>query len=401
MRAKGPIGPLAMAAVIFVTAIAACSTVSTGSEAVACNSPGVSADEVRIGFVFSDSGAGSGALSPSRAGVDARLGLANEEGGIHGRRIEYVMRDDETSLSRNARAVKELVGKKSVFGLVAATVTLNDAMVQLDEQQVPVVGLAAEATWAAHPNMFSFIYTDSPGAVARYVGSTGGTRAGIVITGTAPSTLELAAKYTDSLRAVGVASELVPFSAASDSPVRTVRQLAEKGVNALIGLSTLDDLAAIMQAARDEHLDLAASVALSGYDRQLLATTGPKISGLSFPVYFRPFEAGGAAIDRYREAVARFAPEIGQPDRQMAMFGYIYTDIFLRGLELAGSCPTREVFISALRNVTHYDAGGLISPVSFRDNAGESNPCAAIVQINAAGDAFDVVRERICSDGVG
>jgi branched-chain amino acid transport system substrate-binding protein len=45
---------------------------------------------------------------------------------------------------------------------------------------------------------------------------------------------------------------------------------------------------------------------------------------------------------------------------------YIAADLMIKGLELAGKNPTRKAFMSNLRQVTDYNAGGLLpSPTSF------------------------------------
>ncbi|WP_407672301.1 ABC transporter substrate-binding protein [Parafrankia discariae] len=122
---------------------------------------------------------------------------------------------------------------------------------------------------------------------------------------------------------------------------------------------------------------MAASISLTGYDPSLLPTLGPALAGVPIPVYFRPSEAGGAPIDRYRDAMARYAPQTAIPEQQFAMFGCICTDLFPRGLEAAGECPTRAGFISALRKVSDYDMGGLIDPVDLASNAGQPIRCNA------------------------
>ena len=49
--------------------------------------------------------------------------------------------------------------------------------------------------------------------------------------------------------------------------------------------------------------------------------------------------------------------------------GYLTADLFIKGLKVAGKCPTRESFISNLRKVTSYDGGGLLpGKVSFVPN---------------------------------
>ncbi|WP_308301235.1 ABC transporter substrate-binding protein [Frankia sp. Mgl5] len=179
------------------------------------------------------------------------------------------------------------------------------------------------------------------------------------------------------------------------------RQLAETGADALLNLGTPDDFAEILKAAQAENLNFPVRVSLSGYDRALLTTTGPALTGVSFPVYFLPFEAGGAPIERYRGAMTRFAPETALPEQQFAMFAYIYTDLFLEGLRLAGACPTREGFISSLRKVADYNAGGLIEQVDLRNNIGKVPDCNAFVQIDPTGRAYQVTHKRLCRDGSG
>ncbi|ABW12375.1 putative Leu/Ile/Val-binding lipoprotein transmembrane [Parafrankia sp. EAN1pec] len=394
--------PFGVAAAILVAATASCSSPDAGGGANAvCNSSGVTADQVKLGFVFSDSGTGSTAFSSARSGIDARIGLANEEGGIHGRRIVYDWRDDGNSPSQNARVTEELAQQESVFGLVTATTSIGGSLDTLATQGVPVVGLALPA-WAKYQNFFSNLYEFSPQTLGRYIQASGGTKVAFVTTGASAITMENVARYKAIVESIGLTVVgTISYASASDSPTRIAGQLANVGADSILGFTTPDDFAAIMQAVRAVNLRLAVSISLAGYDRGLLPTLGPALAGVSFPVYFRPFEAGGAPIERYREAMTRFAPQAVFPEQQFAMYAYIYTDMFLRGLEVAGACPTREGFISALRGVTGYDAGGLIEPVDLRDIATKPLTCNAFVQISPAGDEFQVVRIRLCADGGG
>ncbi|WP_026239524.1 ABC transporter substrate-binding protein [Parafrankia discariae] len=400
MRKSGVAGPLGLAVVIVAAALTACSTSGAGAGANGpCDSPGVTADQVKFGFVFSDTGTGSEALSSARLGVDARIGLVNEEGGVKGRHIIYDWRDDAASPSTNVRVTQAL--SSSTFGLVGVTSSSGGSLDALAKEGVPYIGLT-QPSYAKYPNVFANVYDAAPETIGRYFLANGGTKVAMVSTGGATFTVDLAARYRSAFESIGLqVAPLIPFAASADSPARVAQQIADSGANALMGFTTVDDLAAIVQATRQANLALTSTVSTSGYDRGVLASAGPALSGVSFPVYFRPFEAGGPAIDRYRAAMARFAPQAVQPEEKFAMYGYIYADMFVRGLELAGDCPTREGFMNALRNVTDYDAGGLIEPTNLRTNPTTPLQCAAFVQVNPAGDAFRVVRERLCANGQG
>ncbi|CAI7979069.1 putative Leu/Ile/Val-binding lipoprotein transmembrane [Frankia sp. Hr75.2] len=368
--------------------------------ATACDSPGVTSDQVKFGLVFSDSGSGNQTLSSARAGVDARLGLADHEGGVNGRRPVYEWRDDAASPSQNAKAVAELVNVESVFGVVAITTSISGSIESLGSAGIPVVGLA-DASWKSHPNMFSNSYEMSPQTVGRYIQANGGTKVAFITAGASAFTASYVERYVSALQAMGLTMVGTVSYSSGDSALRVAQQLVDSGADSLVSVTTPDDFASIMQAARSANAKLVSAVSLVGYDRGVLSTLGTALAGVSFPVYFRPFEAGGAAIERYRSAIARFAPELAMPEQQFAMYGYIYADLFIRGLEEAGACPTRESFISGLREVTGYDAGGLIEPVDLATNVGKPLECSAFVQVDPMGRIFQVTQERLCADGTG
>ncbi|SQD96810.1 ABC-type branched-chain amino acid transport systems periplasmic component-like protein [Parafrankia sp. Ea1.12] len=392
---------VAAAAAAILLAVTACSAPGTRPDAAAaCGSPGVTPDRITLGFVYSDSGGAGSAFSSARAGFDARISLANAEGGVHGRRIVYQWRDDESSGPVNAKVTEGLIRTDSVFGLVMSSAVTGDSLDYLTGQGVPVTGLAAEPAWAGHANMFSYMYSASPEIIGRYIQAGGGRKVALVTSGQSAFSSDIVATYSQHLQALGLTVVAVlPYSATIDNPDRTARQIAESGADSLLGITAANDFADVVQATRRNGLHLAVSVALSGYDRSLLATSGPAPAGVSLPVFFRPFEAGGPAIERYRAAMTRYAPETVNPEQQFAMFTYISADMFLRGLDLAGPCPTRAGFIKALRAVPDYDAGGLVAPVDLRDNAGKPIACHAFVQVGPSGTTFDVIQEELCAEG--
>ncbi|MBE3200793.1 ABC transporter substrate-binding protein [Frankia sp. CH37] len=392
---------LGSASVLVLAAAAGCSgSGSGGVEANACTSPGVTSTQVRLGLVLSDSGPSGDVFSAARSGVEARLGLANAEGGVHGRQVVYEWRDDEDLQSRNVLVTRELVGSRQVIGLVTVTTALEESTDALTEQDVPVVGLAGSPDWAEHPNMFSYAYDASPVTIGRYIQASSGRKVALVLSGIAGNTTGAADRYTQALQSVGLkVVGAVSYARLADSPAQIAHKIAALGADSIVGLTTAEDLAEILPAIRTTVPRLVVTVALSGYDHARLARLGPALAGVSFPVYFRPFEAGGPAIDRYRDAMSRFAPQAVRAEQEYSMNAYIYTDLFLQGLERAGACPTRAGVVSALRDLTGYDAGGLVSPVNMRNNSDVLQECYAFVQVNPTGDAFQPVRERMCANG--
>lgn len=72
-------------------------------------------------------------------GMEAYFAHINEKGGIHGRKIEFVYRDDQYSPAKTPGVVRELVEKEQVFAIVGGVGTANGRAVAdyLDQKGIP------------------------------------------------------------------------------------------------------------------------------------------------------------------------------------------------------------------------------------------------------------------------
>jgi hypothetical protein len=137
-----------LTAAIIGAGATACSSASGTADAAACDTPGITADEIRLGFVYPDTGTLSNVLSPTRSGLDARIEQANAAGGIHGRKIVYEWRDDAGNPKRNHTAVRDLVENRNVFGVIEASTVASGGAEYLRARNIPVAGMPAESIWA-------------------------------------------------------------------------------------------------------------------------------------------------------------------------------------------------------------------------------------------------------------
>src|SRR5262245_28814103 len=148
-----------------------------------CSTPGFGPEEIKIGWIYPDSGPIASALAATRSGFIARVEQQNAAGGIHGRKITFAWRDDVGNAARNLEAAHELVNGEQVFGLVESTTVASGGAEYLRTQGVPVAGLPAEPVWADHryANMFAHAYviTDGPSVdvYGTFVRARGGTKA--------------------------------------------------------------------------------------------------------------------------------------------------------------------------------------------------------------------------------
>ncbi|MBL7494705.1 ABC transporter substrate-binding protein [Frankia sp. CNm7] len=391
-----------LAAAVVLTLAAGCGSAGGGGSATdradTCDTPGFGADEIKIGYVYPDSGPLDQAFAATLPGFIARVEQQNASGGIHGRKIVYEWRDDGGVPEQNDDTVRDLVENEQVFGLVESTTVASGGADYLRDLKIPVVGLPAEPIWSDHayPNLFAhtFIYTsgDSIDTFGTFVKARGGTKAAVIDSDIEQQANSLNDELRQSLEAVDV--EVLPekfiFNPAYSDPVLLGRQLKAAGVDTVTGALSARDMTRILQGLRAVDAPVKIVLAASGYDRSLLEKQGTAMAGLYTWLNYLPFEAKTPAHARYTEAVSRYVPEMQPPDQEMAFLTYIVTDLFLTGLERGGECPTRAEYIDTLRRVTDYDAGGLLPGTVDLADWGKLQNCYIFVQVNEQGTGYDV-----------
>jgi len=127
---------------------------------------GVTDTEIRIGQWGPQTGPAALWGSVGR-GTGCYFDMINAEGGIHGRKIKYFLRDDGYMPPRTKAIAKELVENKEVFAFAGGVGTATGMAVKkyLHKKKVPWVGPASGSShWAFPPTKYLFadypIYCD-------------------------------------------------------------------------------------------------------------------------------------------------------------------------------------------------------------------------------------------------
>ena len=87
-----------------------------------CDSPGVSADEIKIGQLSSLTTPAAAFYGLHQAGFKARIDKLNADGGIGGREIVIETADDAADINRATAAARELVEQQDVFAVMAEAI---------------------------------------------------------------------------------------------------------------------------------------------------------------------------------------------------------------------------------------------------------------------------------------
>ncbi|MET0735882.1 MAG: ABC transporter substrate-binding protein [Microbacterium sp.] len=149
---------LAAAAAVAVT-LTACSTpAAPGDEAEP--PPGVTDTTVTIGTHTPLTGPAAAGYASISAAASAYFAYLNEQGGVHGREIEYIVKDDGYNPATTQTVVRELVQEDEVFAILngLGTPTHTAVLDYLNQNEVPDLFVASGSTNWNQPEKYPYTY---------------------------------------------------------------------------------------------------------------------------------------------------------------------------------------------------------------------------------------------------
>jgi branched-chain amino acid transport system substrate-binding protein len=167
--------PATMSAVVVLAATASLALVAC-SEPEDEGTPGITDDTVTIGTHQPLSGEAAAGYASISAATSAYFAYVNANGGINGRQIEYLVKDDAYDPVDTQSAVTDLVEGEEVFAIVngLGTPTHSSVLDYVDEEGVPDLFISSGSrVWNqphVYPNTFGFNaeYVTEGAALAQY-----------------------------------------------------------------------------------------------------------------------------------------------------------------------------------------------------------------------------------------
>ncbi len=362
--------------------------------AAAQDNAGVTKDGVKIGILGSLTGPAAIWGTGNRAGAILAFEEANAAGGINGRKLEWVVDDDETSPPKAIAAFKKLTEQDGVFAVFGpAASAISAAMVPTLQQSGVPVFISVPSTPAVTEPLIHNVFRTGPLndrmqgiAVADYaIGKLHGQKIAIVRQSDeygkrgADSIVdrmkqenvkpvayeEFAAGDTDFtsqlLKIRGAEPDvLIIYGYPSPSAIIT-RQARQLGINAKILGSN---------ATSSRKYPQIVGQAAAGVENVITVAVLPESDDPNAVAFSKKF------TERYPDLAKQERPDLGD------VLGYAGALTFLEGLKRAGTDLTRPKFIAALESIKDFSTG-LAMPTTFSATSHEGNKAARIVQIQA------------------
>lgn len=334
--------------------------------------PGVSDTEVVIGTSTPLSGPAA-AWGTTALGMEAWAKYINDQGGVHGRRIRLIIRDDAYNPGRAVANIREIKDEVFAYAGQVGTAVINAIRDVITEHQIPFVYPYGNIQmWRAYPKerlRYVFAqypdYSDEGEFLATYALKNLGVKKMAIFYQNddyGKGGLEGARRGAKKLGGNLPVAE-VPYEVAERELGIHALKLKETGAEAVILYTTPAQGALILK-----------EMAKVGYRPKILAsfTLGDplmfKVAGdLWEGVYVN---VTGSVVgtdpeaDRVAGILTRYEPKI-KGRENFGVFGAITMMTVVEGLKRAGRDLTRERFLQALEGLRDWRPEGLGAPISF------------------------------------
>ena len=343
--------------IVFTVGITACA-------GPASDTPGVTDDEIVIGTWGPLTGPAALWGSVIR-GMEAYFALINEEGGIHGRQVRLVFRDDGYEPPRTVSAVRQMVQNDEVFLFVGGIGTAPGMAVRnyIIDNGIPWVSPATGSTHFGFPprdNIFSMypLYVDDAALQVRYaVNELGASRIAIIYQNDDYGKgglvgAEMALEEMGMQLVTRVSTEIMDSDLSSHAAL-----LRESGADVVL-LWVLPRQAAIIlgtTAVLGYRPQWIASSTLSDFELMYDITDGAWDGVIYSNFAISPVE-DHPLVNRYRDAMARFSPE--NRFSAFSMSGFLFAEPVVEALRNAGEELTRERFMAEMEALDGFQGVG-------------------------------------------
>jgi ABC-type branched-subunit amino acid transport system substrate-binding protein len=326
---------------------------------------GVTESTVKIGMVVGITGAVSDLGVEVKRGFEAYVNKVNAAGGVAGRKIEILFRDDAYKPENTVHLTRELIEKDKVFALAGyiGTPTTKALLPLIDKEQIPNLAPYTGGDFMRSPfnrNLFPGqpAYGDEvEKLVSHLVGDLGIKEIGIFTqddevgnTGRA-SLVRALDKRGLKIHGAGIYSAKNPADVTN-----ALSALQATKPKAVILFSILKATVPFLKAAKDANFKPVFAAFSPVNSLKLIEALGRDVEGIYVTEGMPwPTDTSVPLIRNFQEDIKLTAEKAALP---ATVSGYMSAAILVAGMKKAGRNLTRESFRSALESLRNYDLGG-------------------------------------------
>lgn len=336
-------------------------------------SPGVTDREITIGTFQALSGSVAPIGIAMSHGMQAYFNVINEQGGIYGRKINLIIRDDQFDPAKTVLVTKRLVEQDHVFAIVGGLGTPGCLAVMnyLENKGVPFVYQGSGSSKFAFPPK-KYIFSVQP----NYLNE------GQIMVKFAVDDLKaekIAVIYQDDdignegLEGVkkgidrfgGKLVTSVGFPLTETDFTSYILKLQQAKPDVVIIYALLKPATAILKTAKSLGLDTKFITTYPNADPLFILLSGGAAENVYTASWADITNAKDPGVARFFAAMHKYYPK--EKGIAYAVAGWIAAEVFTEALRRAGAPPTRERLIWALETFKHWN-GDLAKDITYGKN---------------------------------
>ncbi|KAB1141024.1 ABC transporter substrate-binding protein [Streptomyces luteolifulvus] len=368
---------------------------------------GITDKTIKLGGIYPLSGPAS-AYGTISKGVAAYFKYVNDKGGIDGRTVEFVVRDDGYQPPKAVEEARRLVEREKVFAVFQTLGTPSTAAVwdYLNQQKVPqpfvATGASVWGTDEAHPWTTGWQpnYVAEARIYAKYLKDTKPKAKVAVLYQNDDFGKDLLGGFQEALAGSGIKVVAKESYEVTDPSVSAqMASLARSKADVLLNITTpkfgSQALAADAKITKWNPLHIVNSVSSSA---AVLKPVGFKnVQGVVSATYFKdpadPQWASDPEMKAYRQALGKFASD-ADPANQFNAYGWAVASTMHQALA-AMKCPTREGLRDAVRNLKDVKVGMLLPGVTLNTGPDDAFPIETMQLMRFKGERWSLFGEPV------
>jgi len=328
------------------------------------------------------------------AGFNVYLEHINSQGGVNGRKVRLVNKDDGVQAPKMIELTKEFAADKNVVALAAYQNTGGMAALA-KENTVAELGFAMIAPFqgdkaivgAANWYPFRSGYPDEVAAMVKEAAFQQKKRVALVYqSATFGPTIAKLAKELAAKQSVSIVAEIMVESAQADKIEDSVKQagvaIAKANPDAILLLAGGRAAPLTVKTIKESPAQDAQIYAMSILPaEQAFKAAGDKARGIVITqaVPF-PFSATIPVVSQYQKLMKQYAPN--EPLSFTSLEGFIAAKITVEAIKRAGPNPTRDKVLKALNSMGQLDLGGIYVDYSPKGREGWGSVDLTIIGVN-------------------
>lgn len=340
-----------------------CILLAASAPLAAQGAPGVSDNEVRIGSCSALEGPSRFLGVETVAGAKAYFSMVNEEGGVHGRKLQLVAYDDSYDPAKTEACFDRLTNQKIfVLGFFVGTPTAVKYLPMAEREKIPLVGLFTGAQSLYTPlrhwviNVRASYFDETREQVDGLWNTLGYRKIGVIHPDDA-----FGAAVLDGVKSALKDHGAEPTAVASYPRQTTQVAAAIDSVrggkpDAVVVVGPSNTVAPIIKMAHARGWKpLFLTVSFVGTD-ELIQEAGADAEGMVITQVVPPYYLTDLkTVALYRRTLSKYSPS-AQPNF-VSLEGFVDAMVLVEGLKRAGKELTREGLIRAIESIHDLDVG--------------------------------------------